>query len=297
MKVMSTVSDRFDKFLSNIELTYLQVSDAQTKYNGVCEKLHKIYYSSTYNGSTKLLVGSYGKNTAIAPPSDIDVFFIMPTSEYHRYNARSGNKQSQLLQDIKNVLYEKYPSTDMRGDGQVVMVNFISYAVEVVPAFLLDNGDYYIPDTNSGGSWKRVSPKSEMDEITNSNKRSNGNTVRLIKMIKAWKYYCDVPIKSLMIELRAVNFLTNWEYYDKSSVYYDWMIRDFFKEMLKYVNGNCQIPGIDEKISYGDLWKSKAESALARAEKACNFESDKNYIDATDEWKKIFGDRFEYLIR
>ncbi len=291
---MSTVAERFNKFLSNIQLTSKQTEDAKTKYNGVCKKLHDHYYTSSYDGSTKLLVGSYGKNTAIAPPTDIDVLFIMPYKEFNRYNSYSGNGQSQLLQDIKNILLEKYPDTYMRGDGQVVMVNFVSYNVEVIPAFLLKNGNYYIPDAHSGGSWKKTSPKSEMENLTSSNKRTNGNTIKLIKMIKAWKYHCNVPIKSLVIELRAINFLSKWKYYDKPSIYYDWMIKDFLEELLDYVDGSCKIPGIDEKINYGDEWESKARSALNRAKKACEFESKKDYISATQEWKKLFGDRFEY---
>ncbi|HHE64683.1 MAG TPA: hypothetical protein ENL09_01525 [Bacteroidetes bacterium] len=98
---MSTVAERFNKFLSNIQLTSAQIQDAQTKYNGVCKKLHDHYYDFSYDGSTKLLVGSYGKNTAIAPPTDIDILFIMPYEVFDRYDSYSGNGQSQLLQDIK----------------------------------------------------------------------------------------------------------------------------------------------------------------------------------------------------
>lgn len=291
---MSTVAQRFDKFLSNIELTPLQIDDARTKYDGVCKKLHEYYYSNVYDGTTKQLLGSYAKNTAIAPPSDIDVLFNMPDNLFQQYNSRSGNKQSQLLQDVKNVLAERYPLTYMRGDGQVVLVDFASYKVEVVPAFMLSNGNYYIPDTNNGGKWRETSPRSEKDYIINSNKRSNGNTVRLIKLIKAWKYACNVPIKSLIIELSAVNFLSTWEYYNKTSIYYDWMVRDYFKHLSSRVNWPFLVPGISEIVSSGDTWESKAESAKERAEKGCNLEST-DFVKATDEWKKIFGDRFYYL--
>jgi hypothetical protein len=73
------------------------------------------------------------------------------------------------------------------------------------------------------------------------------------------------------------------------------MIRDFFAKLLDYVNGNCKIPGIDEKLCYGDAWASKAESAATRSRKACENEAKEDYIAATTEWKKIFGDRFWYL--
>lgn len=288
-----TVGKRFNKFLSNIQLSSLQIEDAKTKYNGVCKTLHDYYYDTKYNGNTKLLVGSYGKRTAIAPPTDIDVLFIMPSSEYDRYDSYYGNGQSQLLQDIKNVLKRRYPSTDMRGDGQVVMVKFSSYNIELVPTFV-KHSLYYIPDTNNGGSWRWISPQSELSNIRTSNNRSNGNTVKLIKMMKAWKHYCNVPIKSIAIELIAVNFLENWPYYKHSSIFYDWMVRDYLTYLLKNVNGSCSMPNNTEVIEYGDKWESKAKTALNNATAACELESEKEYDKATYEWKKIFGSRFYY---
>jgi len=66
---MSTIRKSFEKFVSNIRLTSAQIEDAKKKYNGVCKKLHNHYYpDSEYNGSTKLLIGSYGKRTNIRPP-------------------------------------------------------------------------------------------------------------------------------------------------------------------------------------------------------------------------------------
>jgi hypothetical protein len=195
---------------------------------------------------------------------------------------------------VKQVLQKTYSQTNIKGDGQVVVVPFTSYRVEVLPAFKI-NGKYIYPDTHDGGSWRFTAPVAEKQHLQESNKRSKGNTIRLIKMIKAWKHYCSVPIGSLVIELRAVNFLDGWEYFDKSSMYYDWMVRDFFTELLKYGNSSCQIPGIEERKHYGDAWKSKAETAAARSSLACEYESSEDYIAATNEWKKIFGERFWYL--
>lgn len=331
---MSSVLQRFNKFLSNIQLTKDQLDDAITKHNGVRKTLHEAYYSSAYKSlgemqleaikeaiqdnlyemkavkaynefevlldegykyRTSLLVGSYGKNTAIAPPSDIDILFELPPSEFDRYNSYLYNGQSQLLQDVKKILEKSYRDTAIHADGQIVLVPFSSYKVEVLPAFKTNDGTYCYPDTHNGGSWKFTNPKAEMKHISDSNARSKGNTVRLIKMIKAWKYYCGVPIKSLVIEMRVINFLKDWKYYDQSAMFYDWMIRDFFLELLKYVDSNCQLPGIDEKLYYGDAWASKAESASSRSSKACEYEAKDDYEAATVEWKKIFGNRFYYL--
>lgn len=285
------LSNKFDQFLSNIQLSSNQIEDAKTKYNGVCKKLHDHHYETTYNGSTKLLAGSYGKRTAIAPPTDVDVLFKMPFSEFERYDSYSGNGQSQLLQDIKRVLLNRYPNTTIRGDGQVVMINFTSYYVELVPTFDLAR-TLYIPDTNNGGKWKKIDLQTEMENLTYSNKRSRGNTIKLIKMMKAWKNYCSVPIKSLVIELTVIDFLRYWEHYDKSSVYYDWMIRDYLTYLLTKVNGSCTIPGLSETLDYGYKWEFEAKRALDNINEAIDLDQrNLNYL-VSDKLRKIFGSRF-----
>lgn len=287
-------SDRFNKFLNNIKLTTDQIDDAQTKYDGVCKKLHDHYYNTEYTGSTKLLIGSYGKGTNIRPARDVDVIFKLPSSEY-KQSTRDYNYQSYLLQKIKIILLDKYPSTDIRGDGPAVVVNFSNkHFVEVVPAVELNTGRFYMPITKAGGYWKLDDPRALYKFINDSDKKTNGNTKNLIRMIKKWQDNCSVPIKSLVIEVRAVNFLSGYEYADKTSVYYDWMVRDYFKKLLTKINSSFEIPGLDEKLYYGDEWKSKAESAYLRAVKACEYESAKKEYDATSEWKKIFGEDFQF---
>ena len=289
---MSGTGTRFNQFLSNIQLNTDQISDAQTKYDGVCKKIHDHYYSPIYNGSTKLLIGSYGKNTAIAPPSDIDVIFKIPGAKFEKYDTMPGNGQSKLLQDVRYILLERYPTTIIKSDRNVVFVNFNSYAVEVVPAFELTNGNFYMPDSYGNGSWKTSSPKSEKDVIVLSNKKTNGNTVSLIKMLKAWRNNSNVPIKSILIELIAIEFLNQWVYSDKSSTYYDLMIREFYKYLLGCRNRSILMPGISELIDCGDKWVSKAESALNRSVTACKFESENKTLESSLEWRKIFGERY-----
>jgi Second Messenger Oligonucleotide or Dinucleotide Synthetase domain len=287
---------RFDRFLSNIHLTADDRADAKTKYDGVAGKLHSHYYGTPYDGSTKLLIGSYGKHTAVRPPRDVDVLFLMPYADYQRFDGYSGNGQSALLQEIRGVLQERYTTTEkIRGDGQVVVVPFKGgHTVELLPAWTSRGGQYIIPDTHGGGRWKIVDHKAEIKNVSDSDARSNGNTRNLIQMMKVWQYECNVPIKSLALELRAVNFLATWQHYDKGTVYYDWMVRDFLGEFLRYVNGSCKIPGIDEKCFYGDAWQSRAESAYARAKKACEHEAADRDYDAAVEWRKIFGGQYGF---
>jgi hypothetical protein len=324
---MSTVKQRFDAFLSNIQLTDAQLDDAITKHTGVRKTLHNTYYVSQSNLkealaeslytdairqsyksntielaeskstslSTSLLVGSYGKNTEIRPPSDIDILFKMPSSHFSRYDTNAYNGQSQLLQDVKKVLVKTYPSTSIRADGQVVIIPFQSYQVEVLPAFeTIVDGLFKFPDTNKGGSWRHTNPIAEKRNLSNSNKRSNGNTVRLVKMMKAWKRECSVPIKSLVLEFYAIEFLQSWRHFDESSMYYDRMVRDFLGSLIWATNAVRVVPGVTETVNFGDAWKSKTQTAYDRAVKACEYEGKDERINATTEWRKIFGSQFNY---
>lgn len=291
-----SVSSRFDAFVTNIQLTRAQLQEAQRKHAGVRLCLANCYYSS-HSTSHSILVGSYGKNTACRPPTDLDILFVMPSFLWTHYRLCPGNGPSKLLQDVKAVLQATYPNTTMRGDGQVVVVSFTgSFGVEVLPVFPKQyyEGCYYYPDTHNGGSWKETDPQAQKDFISTSNQASNNNTVHLIKMMKVWKYHCGVPISSFAIELTAVPFLSQWPYSGKTSVYYDYMVRDYLSYLLTRVGGWELIPGVAEVYNLENAWESKAKSAHKRAVKACEYEidADKDKVMeflAIEEWKKIFG--------
>ena len=288
------VGAKFDRFISNIQLTDAQLAEAKRKHEGVRDALKSAYYPASYSGTTSILIGSYGKGTACRPPNDVDILFIMPDYLFNKYDSSSFNGQSQLLQDIKAVLLKTYPNTAMRADGQVVVVSFTgSFSVEVIPVFnAWTKGLYYTPDTHNGGSWKTTNPSAEKANITLANLVSDGKATHLIKMMKVWVYNRSVPIKSLALELICVDFINQWPYKDKTSGWYDWMIRDFILHLLLRINGSKQIPGISEFCLFGSEWESKALSARDRAIKACDYEKiESPEADklATEEWQKIFG--------
>ena len=289
----TNIWEKFDYFISRLALTPLQKQDAITKANNISRILRNAYYALLQQTlPVYVVVGSHMKTTAIAPPSDIDILFILPNHNFKRFDSYENNGQSALMQEIRSKLINSFPNTEIKADGQAILVPFASYAVEVVPCFRGNNGVFITPDSNDNWQWKLTNPLAEKTLLLKSNVRTKGNTIKLIKMVKAWRDYCSVELKSLVIELRAIYFLEKWPYFDKGSVYYDWMIKDFFAALLNYVDGSCIIPGLEEKIQYGNIWKSKVETALVRAQKACSYESNKQLELAAEEWKKIFGDRF-----
>lgn len=284
------VSTRFNKFLNNLMLTPAQLTDGQTKHAGVRSCLNSHYYgisSGCYNNS--FLIGSWGKSTQIRPPRDIDVLFILPRAVYQRFKLVRGNKQSQLLQEVRSVLLSTNPNTKMRADGQVVLVPFSSYNVEVVPGFPLPNGRYQICNTNRGGKYEITDPRAEIQKVDFINSITNGNARNLIRTIKCWQGYCNVPLKSFCIELLVITFLQTYPHKNKSTDYYNLMVRNFFKFLIGKSNKYVVTPGTKKPVSLGNDWKSKAVSAFKHARDATNWES-KNYsCSAGQEWQKIFG--------
>ena len=284
------IGAKFSRFLSKIELTEIQINLASTRHYAIRQKLE-----SEFLGSKTFLVGSHAKNTNIRPPADLDIMLILPQTVYDKYNSWNyygKNPQSQLLQEVKNKIQKHYPNTAMKADGQVIIVPFASsFAVEIVPAFKKIFGGFMICDTNNGGRWKDIDPEGENSALTKSNSSTNGNSIRLIKMMKAWRNTCNVELKSIHIELLVQDFLRNYEHKDKTAVYYDFMCRDFFAYLCNKWSNSISHSTLSETFELGDAWKSKALSAHRRAVKAIEYGNQQPY-SANEEWQKIFGNDF-----
>jgi hypothetical protein len=287
------VSKRFQTFVANLELTALQVADGWTKINGVVSCLNSAYYGHNSKTENAFLIGSWAKGTQVRPPRDVDLYFRLPIAVYKRFEAYSPlvNKQSALLQEVKSKLLVTYHNSDIKGDGPVVLAGFDSYYIEIVPAFLYNNDErsYYVCDTKNGGKYKKTMPLHEVDVISAADAKNANNVRRLIRMLKAWKSWCSVPIKSFYLELLANEFLDQCDWRMNGYFYYDWISRDFFQWMITKANTHLRAPGTYEMLWLGDTWKSRAESAHARAVKACDYEFSNDMTNAGDEWQKIFG--------
>lgn len=283
------VIDRFRTFEQNLALTEAQIEDGVKKVVGVQQCLNNHYYGGSHGIENCFLIGSWSKGTLTRPPRDIDMYFVLPVDVFRRLSAHAGNRQSALLQEVKNVLGRTYSTTEMRGDGQVVVVSFSTINVEVVPAFLLDGDRYIICDTHHGGRYVETSPKSEIDFV-NAVDAANGRNLRpLIKMLKAWQSHCSVPIKSFQLELVAAEFLAQSPWRLEGYYYYDWILRDFFEFLYLKTNRYVYVPGTSEPIFLGEAWQSRVVTAYRRAYKACEHEKADAVTMAGEEWQKIFG--------
>jgi hypothetical protein len=286
------VAERFRRFVAELQVTTPQLEDGVGKHVNAGRVLERAYYGGNFGDAPPgLLVGSWGKGTQVRPSNDVDSFFILPPEVKTRFDQRSGNVQSQLLQEVKGVLEGAYSQTRMRGDGQVVMIAFNTITLEVVPVFRSWNGTFLMPDTNGGGQWKDVDPWAQIQRIDATDRMMNGNVRAMAQIMKHWRNEKNVPLKSFAIELLISEFLPARGFGDQTTFWYDYYVRDFFQLLCSRANTYLVIPGASELYWLGDEWLSRAEAAKAIAIEACHWEYHDYDVTAGQEWQKIFGPR------
>ncbi|MDH3324602.1 MAG: hypothetical protein OEL89_03115, partial [Candidatus Peregrinibacteria bacterium] len=146
-------------------------------------------------------------------------------------------------------------------------------------------------DTSDGGKWIKAGYREEKNNIKDSNKKSNGYTIKLIRILKKWISNRNINLKSFHIELLVVKFIEENELSDT----YPYILKDFFEFLINMKNNNLIMPGTNEIIPLGDFWFGKTEIDLGRIKKAIDYESNQKNKSAYKEWNKLFGDDFPLL--
>lgn len=287
---MGLIKD-FETFCSNIQLD--NIADMKKTTGEIAKKLNKTYYSlDSETKSHMYIVGSVGRNTAISGSSDLDVIFDLPASVYSRYDAYEGNGQSALLQDVKKVLQEKYPNTNIRGDGQVVVIAFNKYTVELVPGFKQSDNRFKYPDTHDGGTWKYTDPLSEQGACAECESESEGKYYDFCHILRSWKNHIGFKMGGLLIDTLTYNFFEDNEFFvgDSAKNYLEILIGLF--EYLKNQDKNRSYwyaMGSNQRVYNSDNGKfvNKAKKAYNKI-KNLTTESD----NANEILRQLLGNAF-----
>lgn len=287
------VSESFQSFCNKLRFANDDQETISLRYHNITKRLNCDFWDSSSDNNHSFYVGSYGRDTEIFT-SDIDMLFRLPYNLYSKYNGYSTNGQSALLQEVKKSIEKTYSVTKIKADGQIISIPFSDGTVfEVLPAFINNDGTFTFANSNNGGSWRITDPKSEIAAITQQNKECNYNLKRLCKMARAWRDNNNVDISGILIDILAYNFLSKWEYKDKSYVYYDWMSRDFFKYISEQPSDQSmwRVMGSGRYICCSGSFRSKAKRAYENAIEAINLQE--NYpIRASKKWREIYGTKF-----
>lgn len=278
---MSLAKD-FEDFCSVIQLDNLE--DMEKTAGEIAKKLNKNYYDLDGDTESHLyIVGSVGRKTAIKGSSDLDILFDLPAEIYKKYDNYESNGQSALIQDVKAVLQEKYPKTDIRGDGQVVVIEFNKYTVELVPGFRQSDDRFEYPDTHDGGSWKYTDPLSEQEECESCNAKSNGIYYDFCHIIRSWKNNIGLKMGGLLIDTLIYDYFCDNENFEESG-FSDYLtiltdLYDYLKEQDKDRSYWFAV-GSNQKVYNSDngAFVAKAKKAYKKLEGKSSDSSDINDI-------------------
>ena len=239
--------------------------------------------------------GSFENGTSIRGYSDADYFACIPTKNLKEHSVTT-------LQEVREVLIKSFPNADISIKIPTVKVCFgtnASESIEIVPAGFIQkdkNGNdiYKIANSDGAGGWMRASPDVHNKYVDKINKRLECKVEPLVRLLKAWKYYHSVPVRSFYLEMYAAKYASRQGFID-----YSYDLKCIFQSLWDRRLGALSDPtGIsgsilpcsspEQKI---DALK-KLEAAFKRAQKAQGAEDSEKIIDAFNEWKLVFGKKF-----
>ena len=284
-----TVNEGFEEFLRRIVPTQAQ-RDAGAAHRSSVEGALESRLSVSYFFET----GSFHHGTGVRHYSDIDVLVSLgddkPSSSY------------TALTWVKDALEARFSQTTVRIRRPAVQILFGGgYETwEVIPGFLTGRGGdgvlvYDIPSPVTNGGWIDAAPKEHLAYVDECNlKPHKGNAKALARLVKAWKYYCNVPISSFYLEMRATQHVKT-----QNSYIHVWDIC----QLLEKLNGHQLADMNDPKGASGRFSAtssdssrvdalSKLNTAATRARKALDAEQAGDPVTAFYYLDLLFGGNF-----
>ncbi|WP_370945385.1 nucleotidyltransferase [Amycolatopsis sp. cg5] len=281
-----TVAQGFDVFLERLTPLASQRAAAAAHRSRV--------ETSLKNSLTVLAMretGSFHHGTGVRNYSDVDVLASIGNTK--------PSTSDTALNWVKNALSASFPATTVRISRPAVVVEFAGgdETWEVIPGFLTSSDPsplYDIPGPASG--WIESAPTAHLDYVNECNRKNGvqGAAKKLARLIKAWKYYCNVPISSFYLEMRAAQHMASQPAF---IAVWDVCL------LLESLHGHGLAAMNDPKGRTGrfhpcssDYRKtdalSKLSTAATRARKALDAYQNDNFDDAFYYLNLLFGGNF-----
>ncbi len=283
-----TIDDGFRDFLSTLTPSSTETEAAKTHRASIKTRLEKDFgYVRRFTR-----IGSFGNGTSISGFSDVDYLAVLPTNQLTRTSSYSLTK-------VRNSLDGRFPSTGVHVDCPAVVVPFGSTAsetTEIVPADLVDEtGAYPVYDiADCADGWMHASPDAHKAYVASVDEKHGGKVKPLIRFIKAWKCYRDVPISSFYLELRIAKYAAG-----ESAIVYDIDVKRVLSQLRDANLANMQDPmGISGYIAACSTEAKRADAlsklntAATRAENARDATAANDIKSAFDWWRLLYADAF-----
>ncbi|MEJ7623751.1 MAG: hypothetical protein WKF34_07140 [Pyrinomonadaceae bacterium] len=287
-----TVEEAFEIFLSRLAPLRSEQEKAKSHKGSVKSCLRNNFrcYSLFETGSIK-------NGTGVRHFSDTDYFAVLP-QEIIRPNS------IVQLRKLKEALQNTFRQTAhrIRVASPSVTVPFGKYRsenLEVTPCVahgLMDTGlgrrkTYAIAD--GSGKWMYSSPQAHKDYVAYHDHRLGRKLRPLIKLVKAWKFFCKVPVSSFYLEIRITKLFTNRQSINYPRDLYS-VLNSISKNELARIRDPMGISGlVDACPSQQKLETalSRLATAVTRADKALYYH-DRDPKKAFKYWNLLFSGNF-----
>lgn len=237
--------------------------------------------------------GSYGNGTSIQGYSDVDYFASIPRKKLN-------SNSDYTLRLVRDALDNRFPNTGVKVDTPAVLVPFgkdASESTEVVPADYIEtnkDGHFIYEIADRAGGWMKTSPDAHNAYVAKINDKLGGKVKPLIRFLKAWKCYKNVPILSFYLELRVAKYAEG-----EKSIVYSIDVKNILKLLWDNQLAAMQDPAGISGYIYPCSTEakktdalSKLSTALVRAQKAREAESSEKIKDAFDWWDLLYDNKF-----
>ncbi|RYZ41260.1 MAG: nucleotidyltransferase [Myxococcaceae bacterium] len=284
----TTVAQAFEMYMQRLELTEKESARATRQQELVFDSMRQML-----GPKAAILSGSYGRNTAIRPLHDIDLFLIFK-------DAGSGpvSPPAMMLERIQRALESAFPGKQARLQNRSVNIEFSGTGIgfDVVPAVedAAHTGWYWIPDQRAG-KWIRSDPRKHQDACNAANERARKKLKPLIKAIKHWNVRQPKRARSFHLEVltyQAPNSVLAASSYSEGLTY-------LFQFLEAAMPQRCEDPAelgppIDAGISEGDRQQLQQQlsHAVRRSERALALERQGAMDAAIEIWRELLGPDF-----
>lgn len=277
------VSEIFEGLLENLKVD--NRATIASRRDEIAKSLNNEFRSLDGSTENQLMVGSYGRRSAIRGISDLDMLYILPASIRNAYKSEAGPQN--ILSLTRKAILTRYSSTDVKVDQCVAVVQFRNFKFEVQPVFENDDSSFSYPDTYSK-TWKVTKPRDEIDTIRTHDGLTRGNLRNVCKLARAWKNEHGVVMGGLLIDTLAYNFFQDTtEYDDVTTVAYDCVVRDFFKFLSEEEDHQHYAAlGSGQRVKVKKRFQRKAKRAYELCLEAIEAEGTST---ANKKWKAVFG--------
>lgn len=279
-------SEIFNALLENLKVGETAAVIASRR-DEITKALNKDFRSKDGCTDYKLMVGSFGRHTAINGVSDLDMIFTLPPGIRSNYSSDTGPRR--ILERVRDDLKARYKNTDVRVDQCIVRVQFTSNAFkfEIQPAFENSDGSFDYPDTKAE-RWKVTKPREEIAATKECNDRTSTNMRHLARMARAWKNANGVNMGGLLIDTLVHNFFAQADDYDSAGTgSFDMMARDFFAFLKDEPEKDYYLAlGSRQRVPVKAKFQPKAKKAHNRCLEAIESEGKSA---ANKKWREVFG--------